>query len=95
MEFDHLEGVPQPDPQGTKTITIVINQLLNGMILQVGRNKLRWVKKVVHHLFGSHLVCVLFLSMFFASTKRIFIKIYAAFIYRGHILKLTVRNVRR
>ncbi len=31
----HLEGVPQPDPLGTTTITMVINHLLNGMTLQV------------------------------------------------------------
>ena len=28
-----LENVPQPDPSGTKTITMVINDLLTGMIL--------------------------------------------------------------
>ena len=36
MEFGHLEGVPQPQESGTKTITMVINHILTGMILQVG-----------------------------------------------------------
>ena len=35
MEFGHLEGVPQPDPQGTYILTKAINHLLNKMILQV------------------------------------------------------------
>ena len=33
MKFGHLEGVPQPDPYGG-LLTIVINHLLTGMILQ-------------------------------------------------------------
>ena len=37
MEFGHLEGVPQPDPEATTTITMVINHgpPSPGMILQV------------------------------------------------------------
>ena len=47
MKFGQLEGVPQPDPlghpSGTKTITVVGNYSLNGMILQApGKNPNKW-----------------------------------------------------
>ena len=41
MEFAHLEGIPQPCLWGRKNyITMIINRVLTGMILQAGVIKL-------------------------------------------------------